>query len=61
LADGLADERVVICPLHGFTYDLATGCEVANGGAAVTAYPVHAAGDGSIHIRLESRLNSTVS
>lgn len=61
LADGLADERVVICPLHGHTYDLATGCEVADGGMAVAAYPVHAAADGSIHIRLESRLNSTAS
>jgi nitrite reductase (NADH) small subunit len=42
LADGLADRRIVVCPLHGFTYDLATGEEVANGGVPVTAYPVHA-------------------
>jgi nitrite reductase (NADH) small subunit len=51
LADGLTDSRVVVCPLHGFTYDLATGEEVANGGASVTAYPVHADGAGTIHLR----------
>jgi nitrite reductase (NADH) small subunit len=54
LADGLADGRVVVCPLHGFTYDLQTGCEISNGGVAVTAYPVHADGTGTIRLRLES-------
>ena len=55
LADGLTDGRVVVCPLHGFTYDLETGCEVANGGADVTAYPVHANGAGSIQLRLDAK------
>ena len=41
LSDGIADGRVVICPLHNYTYDLATGAEVANGGAAVQTFPVH--------------------
>jgi nitrite reductase (NADH) small subunit len=41
LSDGIADGRVVICPLHNYTYDLATGAEVANGGVPVQAYPVH--------------------
>jgi len=40
LADGLIDGRVVVCPLHGYTYDLATGAEVSNGGATVCAYTV---------------------
>ncbi|WP_068184130.1 Rieske 2Fe-2S domain-containing protein [Mycobacterium sp. UM_CSW] len=53
LADGLSDARVVICPLHGFTYDLATGEEVGNGGAGVTAYPVRADDAGTIHLRMD--------
>jgi nitrite reductase (NADH) small subunit len=40
LADGLLDEDVVVCPLHGYTYDLTTGAEVSNGGESVCAYSV---------------------
>ncbi|OBI80769.1 Rieske 2Fe-2S domain-containing protein [Mycobacterium sp. 1245805.9] len=54
LADGLSDARVVVCPLHGYTYDLQTGCEVSNGGAGVAAYPVRADDAGTIRLRLES-------
>jgi nitrite reductase (NADH) small subunit len=52
LADGLTDADVVVCPLHNFTYDLSTGAEVANGGVAVTSYPVHADEAGTIHLRI---------
>lgn len=52
LADGLLDERVVVCPLHGRTYELETGCEVANGDAPVTTYPVHTDSTGTIQLRL---------
>ncbi|OBA70687.1 (2Fe-2S)-binding protein [Mycobacterium sp. 1554424.7] len=52
LADGLTDGRVVVCPLHGFTYDLETGCEIANGGAEVTSYPVQDSGVGTIQLRV---------
>lgn len=48
LADGLADEFVVVCPLHGATYDMCTGVEVA-GGAPVRSYPVSEV-DGRIQI-----------
>ncbi len=58
LADGLIDNRVVICPLHGFTYDLATGCEVANGGQSVTAYPVHADDSGTIQLRIDGKVHA---
>ena len=58
LADGLIDNRVVICPLHGFTYDLTTGCEVANGGATVTAYPVHADDTGTIQLRTDGKVHA---
>ena len=49
LADGLIDERVVVCPLHGRTYDLSTGAELAAGGDGVRAYAVTTDGDG-IHV-----------
>ena len=49
LADGLIDARVVVCPLHGHTYDLTTGTEVS-GNDAVRAYTVSAADDGTILI-----------
>ncbi|OBK50388.1 Rieske 2Fe-2S domain-containing protein [Mycobacterium sp. 1081908.1] len=52
LADGLTDGRVVVCPLHGFTYDLETGCEITGGDAEVTAYPVRDSGAGTIQLRL---------
>ncbi len=50
LADGLLDARVVVCPLHGFTYDLLTGAETANGGAAVEAYSAVEDADGCVHL-----------
>ena len=59
LADGLADARVVICPLHNFAYDLETGCEVANGGVSVTAYPVHADDTGTIHLRMDDKAQAS--
>jgi len=48
LADGLLDDRVVVCPLHGYTYDLVTGAETANGGDPVCAYDVAVAADGTV-------------
>ena len=52
LADGLTDSRVVVCPLHGFTYDLATGQEVGGAGAPVAAYSVRSDDAGTIRLRL---------
>jgi nitrite reductase (NADH) small subunit len=49
LADGLMDGRVVVCPLHGHTYDLITGTELG-GSDAVCAYTATAAEDGTILI-----------
>ncbi len=50
LADGLIDESVVVCPLHGFTYDLLTGEEMANGGESVRAYAASIDADGTVHV-----------
>jgi nitrite reductase (NADH) small subunit len=58
LADGLADDRVVICPLHNYTYDLATGCEVSNGGAGVTAYRAHVDATGAIRVWMNADVHA---
>ena len=55
LADGLADDDVVVCPLHGLGYDLATGAETSGTGPGVCSHPVSADGDGSIRLTLECR------
>jgi nitrite reductase (NADH) small subunit len=49
LADGLADDRVVVCPLHGHTFDMCTGAEAGGADMSVRSYPVLAVG-GSIRI-----------
>lgn len=48
LADGLADNGVVVCPLHGYTYDLATGREVSAEGKPVCTYDVTVSDGGEI-------------
>jgi nitrite reductase (NADH) small subunit len=53
LADGLIDERVVVCPLHGHTYDLCTGAELTAGAEGVRTYAV-TTDDGNIHIDTRS-------
>lgn len=50
LADGLIDEQVVVCPLHGHTFDTCTGGEVG-GGLSVRSYPVTAV-DGAIRLHV---------
>ncbi len=49
LADGLADDRVVVCPLHNHTFDICTGTEVSDSGMSVRSYPVEVV-DGTIRI-----------
>ncbi|TFV60635.1 Rieske (2Fe-2S) protein [Mycobacterium sp. PS03-16] len=49
LADGLTDDRVVVCPLHNYAYDLCTGAEVSGSGLSVRSYRV-ADVDGTIRI-----------
>jgi nitrite reductase (NADH) small subunit len=58
LSDGIADDRVVICPLHNYTYDLTTGEEVANEGAAVRAYPVYLDDYGLIYVTTDARVRT---
>lgn len=49
LADGLADDRVVVCPLHGHTFDICTGAEAGGADMSVRSYRVLAV-DGAIRI-----------
>jgi nitrite reductase (NADH) small subunit len=51
LADGLADDRVVVCPLHGHTFDMCSGVEAGGSDLSVRSYPVEAV-DGTIRISL---------
>ena len=43
------DDRVVVCPLHGYTFDLCTGSEAGSHPMSVRSYPVSAV-DGAIRI-----------
>jgi len=49
LADGLSDDRVVVCPLHGYTFDMCTGIEAGGADMSVRSYAVSTV-DGSISI-----------
>jgi nitrite reductase (NADH) small subunit len=51
LADGLADDQVVVCPLHGHTFDMTTGSEAGGQAMSVRSYPVSAV-DGTIRLNL---------
>ncbi|MEU4428879.1 Rieske 2Fe-2S domain-containing protein [Actinoplanes sp. NPDC024001] len=44
LADGQIDNKVVVCPLHLYAWDLATGCS-QSGQPPITVYPVRVDGD----------------
>ncbi|KGI68731.1 nitrite reductase (NAD(P)H) small subunit [Mycolicibacterium rufum] len=57
LADGLADDCVVVCPLHGHTFDMVSGTEVSGteasgAGLSVRSYPVEVV-DGTIRVTLQ--------
>ena len=49
LADGITDNRVVICPLHGRTYDLITGNEIG-GAPAVRVWCTSVDDSGEVHV-----------
>jgi nitrite reductase (NADH) small subunit len=40
----------VMCPLHSYTYELATGREVASGGEPVQTYAVAVGPDGRVEV-----------
>lgn len=52
LADGLTDDAVVVCPLHGHTFDMSTGAEAGGAALSVRSYTPEAV-DGRIMISPE--------
>jgi nitrite reductase/ring-hydroxylating ferredoxin subunit len=54
LADGQADDQVVICPLHAHVFDLVTGA-CRTGQPPVTAYPARLDDAGDVVIDLPPR------
>ncbi|GAA2478928.1 Rieske (2Fe-2S) protein [Winogradskya humida] len=49
LADGQIDNTVVVCPMHLFVFDLATGCSLS-GQPDLTSFPVGVDADRTIVI-----------
>lgn len=59
LADGLTDDRVVVCPLHGYTYDLCTGAETTGRDTCASVYHATVDPDGTLRVSIASRTGST--
>lgn len=53
LADGLVDDRCVVCPLHGFRFDLETGSPVDHACGRIATYDVSVASDGRVLLSVE--------
>lgn len=53
LADGVIGAGQVVCPLHAYRFDLATGQPIGNDCPALQTYPVTINGIGHITLRLE--------
>jgi nitrite reductase (NADH) small subunit len=54
LTDGIVGAGKVICPLHSYQFDLATGQPVGNGCAALKTYSVSLSEAGEILVGLEA-------
>jgi len=53
LADGIMGEGKIICPLHGFKFDLAMGSALGNECDALRTYVVTVSESGEILLRLD--------
>jgi nitrite reductase (NADH) small subunit len=53
LADGLVDDRCVVCPLHGFKFDLETGAPVGHACRGIATYVVSLASDGRVLLSID--------
>jgi nitrite reductase (NADH) small subunit len=54
LADGIIGSGRVICPLHAYAFDLATGQSASVGCERLKVYPVAISGAGEILLSLEA-------
>ena len=52
LADGLMGERCIVCPLHAFKFDLATGAPLGHACGSLATYAVSVGDDGHILLTL---------
>lgn len=52
LADGLVGDTILICPLHDWSFDLATG-QLRGGKCGIATYPVRTSEDGQILLTLQ--------
>lgn len=53
LADGIVGGGRVICPLHAYTFDLASGRPVSGACEGLRVYEVAVSADGNISLRLD--------
>ncbi|HEY6333906.1 MAG TPA: Rieske (2Fe-2S) protein [Blastocatellia bacterium] len=53
LADGIMGEGKIICPLHGFKFDLTAGSPIGNDCPALATYAVSVSESGEILLRLD--------
>ena len=51
LAEGLIDEDLVICPLHAYAFEIATGRCIDELACSVSTYPVRVE-DGTLQVQL---------
>jgi nitrite reductase (NADH) small subunit len=58
LADGLLGGGLVVCPLHGFRFDLATGRPIGNECAPLCTFPVEQSVGGDILLTLRVEIRS---
>ncbi|EHB58420.1 Rieske (2Fe-2S) iron-sulfur domain protein [Mycolicibacterium rhodesiae JS60] len=54
LADGLIDDEVVVCPLHGYAFDMSSGVEVSGTGMSAPVFPVSAI-DGKVCLQSQNQ------
>jgi nitrite reductase/ring-hydroxylating ferredoxin subunit len=54
IADGMVDDRVVVCPLHQHAFELATGCSTT-GQPPLRVYPVRVDDAGQVRLEIHSQ------
>jgi nitrite reductase (NADH) small subunit len=55
LSDGIVGDRRVVCPLHGYAFDLASGDPIRNACAALRTFPVSVSPQGELRVTLHPR------
>jgi nitrite reductase (NADH) small subunit len=55
LADGMIGGTHLVCPCHGFRFDLTNGLPIGNDCSALKIYPVEVSSRGDIRLYLEDR------